>query len=107
MTADQLPLFDPRTRVRPGDPETSHAAAESLDRGYVRASQQSVLLFLRICGPMTDAQLVRDYSGTPAQSPSGLRTRRSELTQAGLVRDSGRRVRLPSGRYAIEWEVQP
>lgn len=54
---------------------------------------------------MTDWELVRRYDREPRQSESGLRTRRSELTAAGLVRDTGSRVRLPSHRYAIVWSA--
>ena len=99
----QLPLFDPHTRARAGDPDTSHDAARSLDAATVRASQEAVLTFLRERGPMTDYELVRRYDREPRQSESGLRTRRSELTAAGLVLDTGSRVRLPSRRYAIVW----
>jgi hypothetical protein len=34
-----------------------------------------------------------------------LRSRRAELVEMGLVRDSGKRVRLESGRYSVVWEV--
>jgi hypothetical protein len=105
MTVEQLPLFEARTRARRSDPHTSFEAAESLHPAYVRRSQQAVLRFLRDCGPMTDTALVDRYPGDPHQSASGLRTRRSELTAAGLVIDTGQRVRLRSGRRAIVWSV--
>ncbi len=38
-----------------------------------------------------------------AMNPSTQRPRRIELTQKGLVRDSGHRRRTPSGRYAAVW----
>jgi hypothetical protein len=37
---------------------------------------------------------------------SGVRSRRSELVQVGLVRDTGERVRLATGRNAIVWSTQ-
>ena len=105
--SEQLDLFsDPRTRARTTDPDTSHDAARSLT--HVRESQEAVLRLFRRCGPMTDTALVSRYETVgerPVQSPSGLRTRRSELTAAGLVIDTGRRVRLPSGRRGIVWKA--
>lgn len=92
-----------RAFARSSDPATSHLAAASLDSDKLRASQSEVLHFMRLSGPVTDEQLVRYYVGTVPQSPSGLRTRRSELVARGLVEDTGQRVVLPSGRKAIVW----
>jgi len=39
----------------------------------------------------------------PSVSPSGLRTRRRELVDAGEVIDTGRREQLSSGRWATVW----
>ena len=53
---------------------------------------------------MTHEDLVRAYGcGPPMQSASGLRTRTKELVDIGLIRQSGRTVRLPSGRRGIVW----
>ncbi len=38
-------------------------------------------------------------------SSSGIRTRRKELTDAGLVRKINRRVRMPSGRTAALYKA--
>ena len=38
-----------------------------------------------------------------AQSDSGIRTRRSELRDKGLVIDTGQRVLLATGRQAAVW----
>jgi hypothetical protein len=111
VSSEQLNIFgeperwDPRTRARRTDPQTSHDAAESLDARYIRESQAAVRAFLLIHGPMTQSELCRRYDGEPAQSDSGLRTRLSELVQGGLARDTGEKTRLPSGRWAIIWSA--
>lgn len=90
-------------RARRTDPKTSHDAAESVYD--VTATQDYVLRALR--KPRTDVELLeayRNFKRAPRASESGLRTRRSELVRQGLVRDSGRRVVLESGRAAIVWE---
>jgi hypothetical protein len=38
-------------------------------------------------------------------SPSGARTRRSELVNLGLVQDTGKRKRMSTGRSAIVWRA--
>lgn len=98
-------LFDPEPHAvaRRTDPWSSHEAAASVTK--VRESQKAVLEALTILGPMTDEELAHQYGGTPQQSPSGLRTRRSELVELGKVRDSGQRRVLRSGRRAIVWEA--
>jgi hypothetical protein len=92
--------------ARPTDPETSHEAAASLDD--VRESQRRVHDLLRVFGPTTDERLVivAIASGWHV-SPSGLRTRRHELVEAGLVVDTGQRATLASGRRAVVWAVAP
>lgn len=99
-------LFDTPAQgalARTTDPETSHQAAESVTD--LRDKQRHVLAALAALGPSTDHQLVEDYAmlDLAPQSPSGIRTRRRELTDAGLVRDTGERRQLASGRNAIVW----
>jgi hypothetical protein len=97
--------------ARTTDPETSHEAARSITG--LRRSQRDVLRVLRSYGPMTDEQLVARYtalaklkdSALRPQSPSGIRTRRAELRADSLVRDSGTRATMTTGRRAIVWEV--
>lgn len=111
MSSEQLPMFpvfEPRTRARPSDPHTSHDAAMSLDARFVRQSQAAILRVLREHGPLTDSALIDCYRASreqPAQSDSGIRSRRAELCEVGLVADTGRRARLPSGRLSIMWQV--
>lgn len=109
--AGQLTLLDePRAHARRSDPSTSHAAAASLEPDELRESQLAVLRVFQITGGrLHDDQMIAAYSelGMKPQSVSGLRTRRSELVDRGLVRDSGDRVRLVSGRLSIVWELKP
>jgi hypothetical protein len=104
---DQLGAFyEPRAVARRGDPGTSWAAAASVTG--IRESQARVLSVVREFGPLTDERLLSILAsyGRP-YTPSGARTRRSELVALGLVRDSRQRQRLSTGRMAILWEVDP
>ena len=95
--------------ARRGDPWTSWAAARSVDPATVTATHRAILSLLDKEGPMTDERIALTYaywSGLvelPKQSPSGLRTRRKELVDAGLVRDTGATARLATGRQGIVW----
>jgi len=112
----QEPLFDkrteharwterePRAHARRSDPETSHQAAASVKR--MRESQMFILGLFRRHGGMVDDELIVVASGVLAgrkMSVSGIRTRRSELVRLGMVRDTGKRRRLESGRLSIVW----
>jgi hypothetical protein len=90
--------------ARRTDPHTSWAAAKSLDPTALRESQSYILGLLQDHGPMTDEELVAITDGKV--SPSGTRTRRSELVAKGLVYDTGKRVVLRSGRHAIVWAAR-
>lgn len=96
--------------ARATDPDTSHEAAAIVARNLTRR-QQDVLRVMRQHTAISDVALVAMYDLAAAagrvsqQSQSGIRTRRCELVRRGLVRDSGKRVRLGSGRGAIAWEV--
>lgn len=99
-------------RARRTDPDTSKQAAKSL--GDLRPSQKAVLtVFEDWRVPMTDEQLVGAYrraaeaERVPPQSVSGIRTRRRELTDAGLLVDTEERETTRSGRKAILWGLPP
>jgi hypothetical protein len=96
------PTGGTKPRARTSDPDTSHAAARSV-AGKVTDSQRAVLAAIRHLGRCTDEELVSVYDQLPPLSPSGIRTRRKELADRGLVRDTGRRTRLRSGRQAVVW----
>lgn len=86
--------------ARATDPQTSHDAAKSVN---VTRGQTIVYSILAGYGPMTDVELLA-HIPPHTLSPSGARTRRAELVTLGRVRDTGRRQRLESGRFAIVWE---
>lgn len=107
-------LFDvvwdePAPKARTTDPDTSHAAASSLH--HLTERRQAILEVLKRYGPLTDEALVAlydelaDSGDVPPQSPSGIRTRRSELTRDGHVADTGRRSTTTTGRSAILWHA--
>lgn len=100
-----------QARARRDDPDTSHAAAASISPDELRASQRAVLDCFDRYGPMHDELFVaryeeiRDAHGWPSQSVSGLRSRRDELVDGGLMIDTGRTVVLQSGRSGKVWHV--
>lgn len=90
--------------ARHTDPSTSHEAAMTV--GRITETQEFILKALK--RPATDVDLLeryRNYKTAPYASESGIRSRRSELVKQGLVVDTGKRVRLLSGRNAIVWQV--
>lgn len=93
--------------ARRNDPHTSWAAAGSVVE--LRTKQESVYFCLLVIGPATDYRIASEYHRRdfPHQSPSGLRTRRAELVELGLVRDTGKREVLPTNRQGIVWEAIP
>lgn len=87
------------------DPATSHEAANRVRN--ITQQQRAILNILAV--RMTDEELVARYESAaaaglaPLASPSGIRSRRSELVYAGLVADSTERRKLRTGRNAIVW----
>jgi hypothetical protein len=114
----QLSLFGkkrPRpARARDTDPVTSHEAAESVSQASMTRTRERILLILQTRRSLSDLGIWDAWqrkwwqeAGQSQISPSGLRTRRSELVRLGLIRDSGQYEILPSGRRAILWELVP
>lgn len=101
------PRAPSRARARHTHPETSHDAARSLSPDRLTESQEAVLATLRRIGPSSDVRLFQSHRPPPKLSESGMRSRRAELVLMGLVRDSGERTKLASGRDAIVWEATP
>ncbi len=93
--------------ARTTDPQTSHDAARSVEN--ITETQSAILTLLTF--PMTDEELtdafynMQQVAGWKNASPSGIRTRRAELVARGLVKDSGERIKLSSGRSGIAWQV--
>ena len=90
-------------RARAGDPQTSYDAARSI--GDMTAKRQAVLEVLRL-GAATDDEIADTYRSMtlPPQSESGIRTRRGELVQLGLVRQVGTATKA-NGRRAVVWGI--
>lgn len=96
------PSLATTAHARTTDPATSHRAAASLTN--LRPAQEEVLALFRKYGPMIDEEMLsRAGDEQVKQTPSGLRTRRSELVEAGLMVDSGEQRPTPSGHNAIVW----
>lgn len=89
-------------RARNTDPKTSHTAAESVTN--LTQTQATILRVLQ--RPRTDTQLIEAYrklKRAPLASESGIRSRRAELVEKGLVVDSGNRGLTPFNRRSIVW----
>jgi hypothetical protein len=89
-----------RAHARNSDPATSVEAADRVHD--ITGAQQRVLEVLKAHGPLTDEQLV---DLLPRMSPSGVRSRRSELVERRLVRDSGVTTTTKLNRRTIIWEI--
>ena len=88
--------------ARTTDPETSHEAAKSVQ--YLTATQQLIIDLLKE-QPRADHELVAVIRSKHSAFPiSGIRSRRSELVEVGLIKDSELRVQTPSGRSSIVWQ---
>lgn len=98
----------PHAVARATDPSTSWAAARSIPEEDLRESQRVILALLRDRGPMTDEQIAAALDSVQHPlSPSGARTRRAELVDAGYVRDTKKVGRTAAGRATIVWEAIP
>lgn len=93
--------------ARRTDPATSHRAAQSVH--HSDRTRERVYQLLADLGPMTDEEIFAAYAQTHAPeiaSPSGLRTRRSELVTQGRVMDSTERRPTAAGRDSIVWTAK-
>jgi hypothetical protein len=91
------------------DPLTSHLAAQSV------ANLEATKLVIKylLTAPKTDQELIEEYTvgallgKWPKASESGIRTRRSELVEAGEVIATGEKRKTESGRQANVWSLTP
>lgn len=102
------PSADPRRpareRVRRADPETSKAAARSITADSELHHQIVGLLYRSV--PLTDEEICTRLLAQGIRcTPSGVRSRRSELVDAGIVKDSGQRGTTVAGRESIRWAL--
>lgn len=95
----QPDLFDAHTRARGGDPDTSHVAAERI-QSRINTLQQRVLQHFRSIYPnaITDLDLETHFG----DHGSTYRTRRAELVELGLIRDTGLR-RFQRRHHRVLW----
>ena len=94
-----------QAHARTTDPDTSHEAARSLTSEKLRESQAAVRKVFIVFKEMSDTDLQIYYKSLslPRQSTSGLRTRRRELVDMGILHNTGKKVLLESGRRSIVW----
>lgn len=94
-------------KLRRRDPMTSFSAALS------QTPEKSQGLYMAIRAilerkPLTDEELVDLFqSRGKSVTPSGVRSRRAELAEAGWVRDSGEKRDTKTGHPSIVWEAVP
>lgn len=104
MSQLPFPEFDPHILARTTDPPTSHEAAASLSQIHITMTRQHILDILdKNRDGLTDEQIAERF--TMPFTPSGIRTRRSELVAGGLVVDTGRKALTRSRRRAIVWSL--
>lgn len=96
----QLPLV---AHARADDPESSWVAARSVRN--LTQTHERVLACL-IAGKATDAEIIaryRDYYPEAHDTDQSIRSRRAELTKAGLVAWTGDYGKSENGGKARKW----
>lgn len=95
-----------RIGARPDDRPTARAAGESVRKGSRSPLAQAIYNELRQRGSAgaTDDEL---WQAFPGQLLGSVSKRRGELTEWGLVMDSGRTRATRRGRQAVVWVVGP
>lgn len=96
--------------ARKTDPAESHEAASSITN--LTGKQAAILKLIRRFPGMADPGIIAGYQMRskenpdefPPQSESGIRTRRHELVDKGLVEKAGT-ITLKSGRRGATWKA--
>jgi len=98
---DLFDFVDPRTTVRPSDPETSHAAAHSCLN--MRTIDRMAVLRAHSDHPkgLTDFEL----AALMRRQQTSVGKRRGELRDRGLIEATEVRRPSPSGSSAIVWKI--
>lgn len=99
------PLAAPDTaHARNSGPEHSHAAAKSVCN--LGRTRDAILAILKSQGPLTDEGIAFWFAHLPRvdSSPSGLRSRRSELVRMGFVVEGGT-GETAAGRNCTIWRL--
>jgi|SRR5882757_1673553 len=93
--------------ARRTDPQTSRDAAASVQN--ITTAHSQILGILRGMGPLTDEQIYQHMTLDLLAriSESGCRSRRSELVNMVMVRDTGERRLTKTGRKSIVWGIRP
>jgi hypothetical protein len=105
VTAPQILMAGDTARTRFTDPLTSHQAADS---NNIAESSAAVVRILREAGQFGLSDWEIEYEHRKADglyTGARLRTARHELTDAGLVEDSGDTTLTPSGRRCKIWRL--
>lgn len=94
------------------DPETSHAARDSITWEALAESQAEVLAILHMYGPQADHDILTIHEFRHARgiarfefTGQRLRTARNELVEFGRVVQTAGEARTPSGRRAKVWGI--
>lgn len=96
LSIDQLPSPEPRELARTTDPDTSHAAAASLDAGRAGTMRRKLL---DAYGERHEALTAEEAAERAGYTKAdGAWKRVSDLIRSGLVRDTGERRPGTSGR---------
>lgn len=103
------PLSFEQAHARRTDPQHSHDAARSVVN--LGRTREAILDILRRLGPLSDEGIADRYELDMLHgrfepcSPSGLRSRRSELVRMGFVCDSGLTGKTAAGRACTIWKL--
>lgn len=98
-------------KARLTDPHTSHLAGDALTVEHL-TQVQAIIYRLLDTAPMTDGELLLAYNAmvyakeAPHASESGVRSRRAELVERGLVVPTGATRKTVFGRLSIVWGVK-